>query len=181
MMKSKAEVIRSELAGLHVLDIGGSGFGEDNAYERQLRDAWSVTASRTTVDRSDRADIEADLNKGLPEFSDRRWDVATAFDVLEHLENPAAILREVPTDKLIVSLPNVLSPFCRRLEKIDRLHLYSFTDYTAEKLLDVSGWKIERLYYTFGKWSLISRCINLAGSLAPAFVGTGLMIHCKRK
>jgi len=180
-MKSKAEVIRSELAGLRVLDIGGSGFGEDNLYERQLRDAWSVAASRTTVDQSDRANIQADLNKGLPDFQECPWDITTAFDVLEHLENPAAILRAVPTDKLIVSLPNVLSPFCRRLEKIDRLHLYSFTDYTAEKLLDVSGWKIERMYYTFGKWSFISRCINAIGSLAPAFAGTGLMIHCKRK
>ena len=180
-MKSKAEVIKSELAGLHVLDIGGSGFGEDNPYERQLRDAWSVAASRTTVDRSDRADIQADLNKGLPEFTERRWDITTAFDVLEHLENPAAILRAVPTGKLIISLPNVLSPFCRRLEKIDRLHLYSFTDYTAEKLLDISGWKIERMYYTFGKWSFISRCINAIGSLMPSLVGTGLMIHCKRK
>ncbi len=81
-MKSKAEVIKSELPGLHVLDIGGSGFGEDNAYERQLRDAWSVAASRTTVDRSDRADIQADLNKGLPEFPERHWDITTAFDIL---------------------------------------------------------------------------------------------------
>jgi len=180
-MKSKAEVIKSELAGLHVLDIGGSGFGEDNAYERQLRDAWSVAASRTTVDQSSRADIQADLNKGLPEFPERRWDITTALDVLEHLENPAAILRAIPTNKLIISLPNVLSPFCQRLEKKDRLHLYSFTDYTAEALLAAAGWKIERLYYTFGKWSFISRCINVAGSLAPAFVGTGIMIHCKRK
>ena len=44
LVKSKAEVIRAELIGLRVLDIGGSGFGEDNAYERQLRDAWSIPA-----------------------------------------------------------------------------------------------------------------------------------------
>ena len=180
-MKSKAEVIKSELAGLHVLDIGGSGFGEDNAYERQLREAWNVAASRTTVDQSSRANIRADLNKGLPEIPGRRWDITTAFDILEHLENPTAILRAIPTDRLMVSLPNVLSPFCRRLEKKARLHLYSFTDYTAEVLLAAAGWKIECLYYTFGKWSFVSRCINAIGSLAPAFVGTGIMIHCKRK
>ena len=180
-MKSKAEVIKSELAGLHVLDIGGSGFGEDNACERQLREAWNVAASRTTVDQSSRADIQADLNKGLPAIPGRRWDITTAFDILEHLENPTAILRAIPTDRLMVSLPNVLSPFCRRLEKQARLHLYSFTDYTAEALLATAGWQVECLYYTFGKWSFVTRCINTIGSLMPAFVGTGIMIHCKRK
>ena len=179
-MKSKAEIIKSDLKGLRVLDIGGSGFGENNAYEQQLREAWNVVASRTTVDCSDRADIQADLNKGLPVFQDCPWDITTAFDVLEHLENPTAILRAVPTDRLIVSLPNVLSPFCRRWEKKDRLHLYTFTDYTAEKLITTGGWKIEQLYYTFGKWSFLSRCINLAGSIAPTFTGTGIMVHCTR-
>lgn len=31
-MQSKAEVIKAELAGKRVLDIGGCGFGADNAY-----------------------------------------------------------------------------------------------------------------------------------------------------
>jgi len=180
-MKSKAEVIKSELTGLDVLDIGGSGFGEDNAYELQLRDAWNVATSRTTVDQSPHANIRADLNKGMPEIPGRHWDISTAFDVLEHLENPAAILRAIPTNRLLVSLPNVLSPFCRRLEKQARLHLYSFTDYTAEALLATAGWQVECLYYTFEKWSFVTRCINTIGSLMPAFVGTGIMIHCKRK
>lgn len=180
-MKSKAEIIRSELAGLRVLDIGGSGFGEDNAYERQLQEAWTVTASRTTIDLSPQADIQADLNKGLPELSEQQWDITTAFDILEHLENPTAILRTIPTERLLVSLPNVLSPFCRHWEKKDLLHLYSFTDYTAKKLLTDSGWEVEQLHYTFGKWSLISRLINIVGSLIPAYVGSGMMIHCRRK
>lgn len=180
-MKSKAEVIKAELAGKRVLDIGGCGFGADNAYERQLREAWSVVASRTTVDSSDRADISADLNLGLPTLPPNQWDITTAFDILEHLENPVAVLRSIPTERAIVSLPNVLSPFCRRLEKIDLLHLYSFTDYTARTLLTAAGWQIEQLYYTFGKWSWASRLINAIGSLAPAWVGTGLMIHCRRK
>ena len=133
------------------------------------------------MDQSSHADIHADLNKGLPNISECHWDITTAFDVLEHLENPTAILRKIPTNRLIISLPNVLSPFCRRLEKMARLHLYSFTDYTAEALLTAAGWKIECLYFTFGKWSIISRCINIVGSLAPSFIGTGIMIHCRRK
>jgi hypothetical protein len=180
-MKSKAQVIQSELAGLRVLDIGGVGFGEDNAYERQLREAWSVAASRTTVDQSSRANIQADLNQGLPELPKHRWDITTAFDVLEHLENPTLNLRTIPTHRLIASVPNVLSPFCRRMERRARLHLYSFTDYTLSTMLAAAGWEIERLYYTFGKWSLVSRCMNAIGSLAPVYAGTGIMIHCTRK
>jgi hypothetical protein len=180
-MKSKAEIIRSELKGLHVLDIGGCGFGEDNAYERQLRDAWDVVASRVTVDQSERSDYQADLNMGLPVLPAKRWDIATAFDVLEHLEAPVVLLCSIPTERLLVSLPNVLSPFCRQIEKRDCLHLYSFTDYTAEKLLATGGWAVEKLYYTFGKWSTLSRFINTVGSLAPAYCGTGIMLHCRRK
>jgi hypothetical protein len=179
-MKSKADIIRSTLTGLRVLDIGGCGFGADNAYERDLRDAWSCVASRTTVDRSPRADVQADLNCGLPDFSKQEWDITTLFDVLEHLESPVKILRAVPTSRVLISLPNVLSPFCRRMERRDGLHLYSFTDYTAATLLKAAGWRVERIYYTFGKWSFISRCINVAGSIVPVFTGTGIMIHGER-
>ena len=179
-MRSKAEVISKELAGLRVLDIGGSGFGQDNPYERQLKAAWSVVRSRTILDSSANSDITADLNQGMPAFESGKYDMTTAFDILEHLENPTAILRAIPTNRLLVSLPNVLSPFCRRIEKIDLLHLYSFTDYTATKLLNNAGWNVEQLYYTFGKWSLVSRTINLFGNLIPAYVGTGLMIHARR-
>jgi hypothetical protein len=140
----------------------------------------SVTASKTTIDISPAADIKADLNNGIPDLPGNKWDVTTAFDILEHLENPVAILRTIPTNRLLVSLPNVLSPFCRHWEKMDLLHLYSFTDYTARKLLATGGWEIEKLYYTFGKWSALSRAINLLGSVAPAYIGSGIMIHCRR-
>ena len=61
-MKSKAEIIREHLRGLSVLDLGGAGYGGDNAYERDLRNAWSVVKKRTVVDISDAADIQIDLN-----------------------------------------------------------------------------------------------------------------------
>jgi len=180
-MKSKADVMRAELAGLRVLDIGGSGFGADNAYERDLKSAWSVVRQRTVVDESDRADIRANLNEQMPDLKGAHFDMTTAFDILEHLENPSMLLRSIPTPRLLVSLPNVMSPFCRRIEKIDLLHLYSFTDYTAKKLLENAGWKVDALYYTFGKWSPLSRTINLIGSMTPEYFGTGIMIHCRRR
>jgi len=180
-MRSKAEVIREQLAGLRVLDIGGSGYGEHNAYERELREAWSLAAGRTTLDRAASADISCDLNAGvLPELAATDYDIATAFDVLEHLENPTRILRWIPTRRLLVSLPNGLSPVTRRMERQGSEHLYSFTPYTAGVLLRHGGWRVNSCHYTLGKWSLLARCLHLAGKVWPAAVATGLMLECER-
>ena len=180
-MKSKAEVIREFLAGQRVLDLGGCGYGEDNPYERQLRDAWALARSRTTVDRNDKADFNVDLNAiPLPELKGE-WDIVTAFDVLEHLEHPVDVLRWLPGKRLIVSLPNALSPLCRSMEEKGFEHLFSFTPYTASVMLKRAGWQVEQSYFTFGKWSAVSRIINAFGSLCPAKVGTGIMLHCRRE
>ena len=53
-MKSKAEIIRENLAGLRVLDLGGVGYGDENPYEKELSEAWKVCARRVTVDLSPR-------------------------------------------------------------------------------------------------------------------------------
>jgi hypothetical protein len=180
-VKSKAEVIREQLAGLRVLDIGGAGYGEDNSYEQELKTAWSVAKERTSLDWSDRADIRVDLNRiPLPKLDTGRWDITAAFDVLEHLEHPVEILRSIPTPRLLVSVPNATSYFARRMEEGGFEHLFSFTRYTASVMLRRGGWKVERSYYTFGKWSLLAKTINTLGSVAPSYVGTGIMFHCSR-
>lgn len=168
--------------GTKVLDIGGAGYGGDNSYEDELRKAWSTAKERHVVDFSERADIRVDLNKlPLPVLDGNRWDVTTAFDVLEHLEHPVEVLKWVPTEKLLVSLPNSLSFFCRRMEQGGGFeHLYSFTWYTATVLLNRGGWSVDRYYYTFGKWSPVAKTINFVGSLIPSRMGTGIMFHCSR-
>lgn len=81
IMKSKAEIIRTHLAGKTVLDIGGTGYGQPNAYERELAEAWSLCERRICVDYSEKADISVDLNAlPLPKI-DGRYEIATAFDV----------------------------------------------------------------------------------------------------
>lgn len=180
-MLSKAEVIEANLRGLRVLDVGGCGYGEDNAYEQRLRRAWGVARSRTTLDRNERADINVDLNAlPLPPLNGE-WDIVTAFDVLEHLEHPVSVLQWLPGARLIVGLPNTLSFACRRMEEQGRMsHLYSFTPYTATVMIERSGWKVDRVHFTFGKWSLLSRTINVLGSATPSLIGTGIMLHCSR-
>jgi hypothetical protein len=179
---SKTEVIARHLRDRRVLDIGGAGYGEDNAYERSLREAWKLCTSRVTADDSPQADIRVDLNAiPLPPLS-HDFDVAVAFDVLEHLENPAAVLRWIPCDRLIVTVPNALSWIARRMERYNKSkHLYSFVPYTATILMGEGGWAVDAVQYQFGKWSLAARMINACGSCCPAFIATGLVLHCSRK
>lgn len=53
--------------------------------------------------------LQCDLEKPLP-FDDKKFDVVTALDVLEHLDNPHEALKElfrVAKKSVIVSLPNM--------------------------------------------------------------------------
>lgn len=180
-MKAKVDVIRESLAGNKVLDIGGSGYGEDNAYERELREAWDLCSKRTTVDYSAEADIQIDFNKHPIQPIDGYFDVATAFDILEHLEHPVDVLRWIPAPKLIVTLPNAQSWIARKMEiKFKSKHLYSFVPYTASILLNEGGWRVDKVEYQFGKWSIAARIINAIGSLYPQGVGTGIVLYCSR-
>ena len=182
-MKSKAEIIRGRLAGLRVLDIGGAGFGADNPYERELRAAWRMAARRVTVDCSPQADVQADLNRPpLPDLSARGpWDVVTFFDVLEHLEHPVDVLRWAPANRALVSFPNACSPLARRMESQGRMnHLYSFTPYTAGRLLAQAGWTVCGVSFVMGKWSPLARLLNRVGSAWPTAVATGIVVDAER-
>lgn len=180
-MKAKTAIIRQNLAGLKVLDIGGSGYGEDNPYERELTAAWQTCKQRVCVDVSEQSDYSFDLNKiPIPEISDT-FDVASAFDVLEHLKNPVDVLRWIPCAKLVVILPNALSWITRKMEeKFRSEHIYSFTPYTAGVLLKHGGWRITAREYQFGKWNIAARCINIVGSLCPSRIATGLVFYCEK-
>lgn len=181
-MIAKSEIISRHLAGRRVLDIGGVGYGVNNAYERGLREAWKKCASRVVVDDAPEADLRVNFNAFPLQHLSSDCDIAVAFDVLEHLENPAAVLRWIPCEELIVTLPNAQSWIARRMERRNKSkHLYSFVPYTASILMGEGGWHVDQLEYQFGKWSLLARAINICGSIYPPAVGTGLVLYCSRK
>ena len=180
MVKSKTDIIK-ELAGLRVLDIGGGGYGADNAYEQEISRAWRGVARRTVVDITAGADVRMDLNKLPLAVLDNTWDIAVAFDVLEHVEHPVDVLRWIPATRLIVSVPNAMSPLGRYLEQKWRIdHLMSFTPYTLANMLLRAGWRVTKVYFTLGRWSVACRLANLIGSMCPGRVGTGLVIEAVR-
>ena len=167
-MKSKAEVIRRVLRGKQVIDIGGSGYGEANRYEAELSEAWELVERRFIVDRAENADFRCDLNKlPLPSIpSVEHFEVTVALDVLEHLQHPLELLRWVPTRKLIVSLPNALSPIARRMGRGSAEHLYSSTPRTATNMLRRGHWRRMSITLPWANgrlrrgWSTLSaRCV----------------------
>lgn len=182
-MKSKADIIRETVAGKCVLDIGGSGYGEDNLYERELNAAWASARQRLVVDRAPRADIRIDLNAlPLPAFPlSVKPDLCIAFDVLEHLENPIQVLRWIPSPFLIVNLPNALSPLARWIERRHAIdHLFSFTTYTARMLVTCGGWRVDKWHFSLGKWSPCLRLFHLVGRIHPKIASTGITLYCSR-
>lgn len=112
--------------------------------------------------------VVADLNQGtasLAAFSGRRFDCVIAADVLEHLVNPEALLRELrplvaEEGVLVVSLPNIRhhsalhsifirGTFPRRSRGIfDDTHLRWFTLQDIKQMLDATGYAVERVTCT---------------------------------
>ena len=84
---------------------------------------------------------QVDLNRdGLSGYSDAGFDVIVCSDVVEHLENPAAILREFarvlrPGGTALVSLPNAFNA----LERLSWLMRGNSTRYKREKSTNEFG------------------------------------------
>lgn len=91
-------------------------------------------------------------------FGDRRFDVATGFEVLEHVDDVGAFLRElnellVPGGYLVISVPN-RERFPRLLNEGD-LPPHHFTRWNREALTRVLG------LYGFGMESIVVCPANL--------------------
>ncbi len=185
LMKSKFDLI-AELKGRRVLDIGGSGYNETGRRSILLEKAWNGV-ERTVLDVDPRADLVVNLDeRPLPALTGS-YDVAIAFDVLEHLKNPGEVLEWIPVKELWVNLPCATSLNCQRIERAchkqiaDFRHLYSFNMLTAKNLSEVCGWRVTESFYTLDTQSVFGRIFNAAASLAPYFFAMGVMLKLEKK
>lgn len=71
-------------------------------------------------------------------------DVVTALEIIEHLVSPFPLLKELPGEKLIATVPLKLwfKSAYRNPKDLWDCHYHEFEDWQFDWLLEKSGWKI---------------------------------------
>lgn len=92
-----------------------------------------------------------DLDLDLKNVEETKAEVVTAFEILEHLVAPFNVLRAIPGDKLLASVPLRLwfaSAYRSKTDPWDR-HYHEFEDWQFDWLLEKAGWQVrDRLQWT---------------------------------
>jgi SAM-dependent methyltransferase len=105
--------------------------------------------------------FKADLNRGIPAEVGSGFDVVLAADVLEHLTDPAALMRQVkevlsPDGLAIFCVPNIAHWYPRfrttlglfdydQRGILDSTHLRFFTRKSIQKMIGRQGYSIRRI------------------------------------
>lgn len=97
------------------------------------------------------------LNKTLEDakFKNESFDAVTLFDVIEHLPNPKATIKEArrilkPNGLIVITTPNIGSAAAKILgrnwEEVKRVreHIYFFSKPTLKRLLELNNFKVLR-------------------------------------
>jgi SAM-dependent methyltransferase len=151
----RARVLDGRLApGARVLDVGCAAgyFGE--VMKERGHDVWGVEPSEAIVDEA-RARLGADRvhlgSLGDVPWGEASFDLITLWDVVEHLPDPVASLREArgllrPGGLLLIETQNVESRFARLLGRRwqhfkQAEHLWHFSPATIRRLLEASGFE----------------------------------------
>lgn len=111
-----------------------------------------------------------DLDEHYNQLTQYNADIVTAFQILEHLVNPYMVLKNLPADKLLVTVPLRLwfaKPFQKGNDPWAR-HFHEFTDWQFDWLLEKTGWEIHHRE----KWTNPSKRIGirpLLRSITPRY------------
>lgn len=86
-----------------------------------------------------------DLDDEFQQLAAFNCQAVTAFEILEHLLNPYTVLKNLPGNKLLVTVPLKLwfaEPY-RNLVDVRDWHYHEFTDWQLDRLLEKTGWEIK--------------------------------------
>jgi methionine biosynthesis protein MetW len=142
-----------------VLDVGGGdGLFLSLLQQRGIADVHLLDVSPVAVDRARAKGITAavgDITGTLP-YSDGQFGTACALDVLEHLYDPLATLRELArvASEVVVSVPNfgywkerwqMLAGQVPFQSRPARGHVYWFTPATAAAMAADAGLRVDEV------------------------------------
>ena len=156
-----AELIKKYFpAGTTVLDVG-AGAG---AFSQRLADlGYSVTALDVDPDKWIPKDIPflvLDIDNGIKASVASTYDSVCCLEVIEHVENPWNLLREIysvtkPGGYLLLSTPNITSFLSRALFFLTgRFHQFNDGDLSYGHINPVSAFELEHAATQVG-WQLI--------------------------
>lgn len=136
-----------------LLDVGSAGGFFVKAAEEEGWEGYGVEPSTWMVDWGKKNLGLKNFKSGTMEsakYPDNFFDVVTLWDVLEHVPDPTATLREAnriikPGGMVFVNYPNIGSNLAkvagRRWWFLLSIHLYYFTPQTLSKMLENTGFK----------------------------------------
>lgn len=101
---------------------------------------------------------QCDVIDGLGRQASSSYDAVLFSHVMEHIDAPIRALREInrvlrPAGTLVLGLPieTCLVRQVLRHDYFDGTHLYAFSVKNAEKLLSVSGFRVDQIIYHLPK------------------------------
>lgn len=122
---------------------------------------WSVTGQAVGVDISSKAINWANEYFKGPVYIlsnamkvEPEGDVATVFEIIEHIENPKELLERMKVKTIIASVPNQEHyPFCSKdFEKDEFPHLRHYTPDEFGALLESAGFKVQAKFCQKSKY-----------------------------
>ncbi len=182
-----------------VLDIG-CGNGEMMA-DLRLRNAQiravGLDISPVAIGQAQAAGLDCrvvDITQPLP-FEDRSFEAVLLMDVLEHLFEPAEVLREaarVARKAVYISVPNFASLPARMQVLMGRVpenntfrkgHVVWFTKKVLDEMLAQAGLKIDKVEYNtfWQKIPIVGSILKVKARLWPSLFALSFVIRAVKK